>query len=276
MVFRLLALGCLLMSLASCFQPQEGCTDIEATNYDVNADKDCEKPCCTYPALKIDLKQLYDTLNFVEGVTYVNDQGQPFKLRSVSFYLSEFQLFKSSSAFSVSDTVSMLTFAASGQDSVRELFTDDFMLIRRNSTGLSVGSFRTSGVYESFQCRLGLGNTARRVIAAAAPTGHPLQIQADSLWHGKDQGYVFLQVVVSDTTANAALDTFSLKQSDIGDLKILSSGLNFTQKPGFDLTISMEADFKKMLNGVDWSSGDKSVQKSRIALNLPGVFRVVQ
>ena len=41
-----------VLSLTACFEPQEGCTDIAATNFDASADENCTD-CCTYPKLQL-------------------------------------------------------------------------------------------------------------------------------------------------------------------------------------------------------------------------------
>jgi hypothetical protein len=265
-----------IVGASGCFQPKEGCLDLEATNLDVEADKKCEA-CCTYPLLRLDVQQVYDTLTFVEGNVYNNDLNQVFRLRSVAFYLSDFQLFKNATLFQVTDTIALKTYGNSVSDTIAKTFFDDFLLVRRNSSNLAIGSFRATGLFDQLRFRLGLTTAAQQVIAPAAPAGHPLQTQADSLWYGRDAGFVWLQVVVSDTAAAAVPDTISLTQADLMDAQFqTAAGQNFQHDAGFDFILRLKADYRKMLLGVDWSSNDKTAWKSRIVANLPNVFSVYQ
>ena len=58
-ITRLAPILLYLLSLTSCFEPQEGCLDISAVNFDASADKDCDKSgcACIYPKLQVAVDQ---------------------------------------------------------------------------------------------------------------------------------------------------------------------------------------------------------------------------
>ncbi len=265
----------IIFCLTACFEPQEGCQDIAATNFDASADEQCSD-CCTYPKLQLEVVQRYDTLTFLENRPYQASNGQWFVLKSVSLYLSDFQLFQNGESFMVSDTVGLRTYAPTGSDTLREIFTDDFVLVRRTPLVNEVGTFRNDGVFEKVRFRLGLDADAQRVIPRLAPAGHPLRIQSDSLWHERAAGFVFAQVIVArDTITGTIPDTLALTQADLPDFFLEGTGA-FVHETGYNFTIKLTADHKKLLDGIDWTTGDISAWKVRIAANMQDAFSVSQ
>lgn len=276
MQIHLPILLCCVLSLSACFEPQEGCRDIAATNFDASADRDCEVECCTYPNLQIGVVQHYDTLTYVENQAYPDVNGRPFILRSVAFYLSDFQVFQQGNSYAVTDTVGLFTLPLTGTDTLREIFTDDFVLVRRGPLVNPVGTFRNDGSFESIRFRLGLDDRAQRVVPSKSPTGHPLYTQPDSLWHGRTEGFVFMQIVVArDTAAGTPSDTISLKKADINNFIFDAPG-PFLHETGYNFNILLDVDHKQLLNGIDWTTGDISTWKSQIVANLPATFSVSQ
>ncbi len=273
--FQFLILAC-APAFAACYEPVEGCLDIEATNFNAAADNDC---CCEYPKLILETVQRYgsDTVQYLPDSLYLNDAGQIFRIKSVVFYLSEIQVFQSGDAYSVSDTVQLQTYSAFGNDTLEEAFTDDFLLIRRTPVDNPVGDFRPSGAFDKAKIRLGLSDDAQRVIPALAPSGHPLRIQGDSLWYGPSAGYVFLQaVVVRDSMQATKPDTLAFTGADLPNFFIEKNGSYLHQSGGYDFRLKLGIDYKKMFEGIDWTSGDIPAWKSQVAANLPSVFSISQ
>ena len=273
-IFRLIFLACLAAGLPSCFEPRDGCLDIEATNFDASADKNC---CCEYPKLVIETVQRFDTLQYLPDSLYPGAGGKLFRLKSVVFYLSDFQLFQNGGIYAVGDSVRLKTYAPVGNDTIGQTFTDDFLLVRRVPVDNPVGDFRTAGTFEKISFRLGLSPDARRAIPQLAPAGSPLRVQADSLWYGRDAGYVFMRaIVVRDSTAATRPDTLAFTKADIDDFFIESTGNFVHASGGYDFRLKLTVDYKKMFEGLDWASGNISTWKSQIVANLPNVFRVSQ
>lgn len=258
----------------ACFEPKKACLDIDATNFDASADEDC---CCEYPQLLMNAVQRYDTLQYLPDSLYAGTDGRLFRIKKVIFYLSDFQLFQNGGIVMVSDSVNLKTYAATGNDTISRTFTDDFVLVRRTPVENSVGDFRPGGTFEKIRFRLGLSPEAERVIPQLAPSAHPLRIQSDSIWYGRDAGYVFLQaIVVRDSMAATRPDTLSFTKSELSDFFIEQTSSFIHQSGGYNFTLTLTVDYKKMFEGVDWTTGDISTWKSKIATNLPNVFSVSQ
>ncbi len=263
-----------MSGLASCFEPQEGCLDVEATNFDAAADKDC---CCEYPKLRIETVQRFDTLQYLPDNVYPGAGGKLFRIKGVVFYLSEFQLFQNGSIYSVSDSVQLQTYAPVGTDTIKKTFTDDFLLVRRIPVDNPVGDFRPAGTFEKVRFRLGLSPDAGRIIPKLAPAGSPLRVQADSLWYGRDAGYVFLRAIIArDSMASTKPDTLAFTKADLDDFFVQNTVNLVHPSGGYDFTLKLTVDYKKMFEGLDWTTGDILTWKSQIVANLPNVFSVSQ
>ncbi len=267
--------SCLLLLVqTACFEPKEGCLDIGATNFDASADQDC---CCQYPQLVLEVIQRFDSLNFTENAVYPAPlNNHLFRLKSVAFYLSDFQLVQNGVPYAVDDTVQLRAFGPGSPDTVTETLTDDFLLIRRLPFSHEVGSFRPDGAFQEVRIRLGLTEAAGRTIPRLAPVGHPLRTQPDSLWHGPGTGYIFAQIVLArDTFSTTLPDTISFSRADLGNL-FLTTTAAVTHQTGTDLNLNLLADYKPLFAGVDLTTGDKALWKTQMAANLLAVFRVYQ
>lgn len=261
-----------LLFFAACYEPREGCLEIEATNFDASADKNC---CCTYPEFKLTLLPRFDTLVWKPDTAYEYAPGQWFRLRQAVFYLSGFQLEKQGELLNVSDTINLSIWGAAG-DTTKQVFVNDFELFRRTVVNYSIGSFRPSGTFESVRFRLGLSDSAQQVIPTLVPEGHPLRLQNENLWLDRTSGYAALQLVLTrDTFSTTAPDTLFFSRPDFSSLSFQQNG-PFQHESGFDFTLNLTADFREMFRNVDLSGGDKSVWKTQIIANLPQVFRVTQ
>ncbi len=276
-ITRLAPILLCLLSLTSCFEPQEGCLDISAVNFDASADKDCDKSgcACIYPKLQVAVDQRYDTLPYRRDSTYLGTNGKLFRLHDVAFYLSDFQVFKSTDAFTVSDTLGLRAFSPTGNDTLRPVFRNDFQLVRLETQTYAVGTFRESGTFSKVKIRLGLDADANRVIPKLAPISHPLARQPDSLWQGKNAGFVFLKVVVGRDVQSTVRDTLTFTQADVGNFFINASGA-FVHLDGVDFRLRLRADYQQLLGNIDWTTGDKSTWKQKIITNLSNVFSVSQ
>lgn len=261
----------LLLFFAGCYEPVKGCLDLTATNFDANADEDC---CCKYPELQLSISQSYGGQAYKEGDIYKDVDGGLFKLNSVTFYLSGFEVLQTGRSYSVADTIGLWTQPAGTSAPVRRLFTDDFLLVRRTSVTNALGVFRHEGTFDGLRMRLGLADSVLSVLPARAPSGHPLATQSDSIWRSP-QGFVFMQIVVHrDTFSTTAPDTLSFFSKDLPDCIIEGKGLSVSKELGKNVIFTLTADYAQLLKNISWTTGDKTAWKRQILSNIKGSFSV--
>lgn len=268
---QLVVLSVMAGYFTSCFDPKEGCLDPAAVNFLAGADKDC---CCRYPQLVITTDQVFDTLDFQKDALYPDGQGHYFRILSIVFYLSEFQLYKNAQAFPLGDSTEFKIYNPGYSDTLEQTFTDDFVLIKRVPLDNPVASFRETGDFDGVQFRLGISDKASYIIPALTPANHPLRPQTEALYQNHD--YVFLQAVVAADTSSAALpDTLNFTRSDLGDYYVTDNG-SFHHEPAFNFNLVLHADWARLFAGVNWTTRDIPAWKARMIANLPGTFTVTQ
>lgn len=266
-----------LLGATGCEPPTRGCLDIEATNLDVSADAPCEDGCCVYPQLILTVNQEYDGSIWRPDTAYQNDLGQWFRVRSIAFYLSDFSFYQNGIPYGVADSLRMQTFGVQ-EDTINQAFATDVLLIRRIPTEYKVGTFRESGVFEQFECRLGLSASRNRVISGLAPGGHPLARQADSLWLNPQDQFVWMQmVVVKDSAQTTLADTLRFTAADFGgQAPFLQRMTWLEQETGFDFRINLTVNYYELFKGINFANSDQTVWKSKIISNLSTSFDVSQ
>ncbi len=271
--FHLLGLSAMFF-LFQCEPPSRGCLDVEATNLELSADRPCEDNCCTYPKLMIAFNQEFDGQVWKPDTAYANNLGHWFVISKASFYFSDFMLSKGNNQYTTADSVELKWL--NGGDTSKQYFRNDFMLGRRIPLEYAVGTFRESGIFDGFQCHLGLDETANKVISTKTPSGHPLNKQPDSLWLNNTDRFVWLQLIVKkDTMANTPLDTLRFTANDFGGqpYPIVRSG-SFEHLTGINFNIGMTVDFAALFKGINLANIGQAAEKAKILDNLGSTFVV--
>lgn len=80
--------GCLVF-LVSCNTKVDGCLDIAAENFDLEADRQCES-CCRYPSMSLLLTQRWGDSNFQTSNTLYDINQKPYYIRDLKYILSSF------------------------------------------------------------------------------------------------------------------------------------------------------------------------------------------
>jgi hypothetical protein len=247
--------ACCMAGLSTCYTPREGCLDIAASNFDATADENC---CCVYPNLRLQVEQVFDTLNFIENRIYQTGNTY-FRIKNVVFYLSDFELVQNSLVYRVSDTVVLSVFNAPG-DTVKTTFLDDFLLLRRENIDNAIGVFPPTGTFEKIRFRIGLNTSANTTLPSRAPTGHPLAPQNDTLWRGNIDKFVFAKMIVSgDTSASAIPDTLRFTAADLPNI-IFEQNTTLEHEPGYDFIVGLKIDYKVLFQNVDWSAPASAIK----------------
>lgn len=264
--------------LASCESPTRGCLDIEATNLDVSADKPCKDDCCTYPDLICNISQVFDGETWKQDDVDTNDLGQVFRIKDVAFYLSGFQLSKAGVDYFTTDSVAMKVFGPGTGDTLDARFRDDYVLVRRFPVAQAVGQFKTSGIFDQFNCNLGLLPDANNVVPRYAPLAHPLAKQNDSLWLNRNDKFVWMQIIlVKDALSVTLPDTLRFTAADFGGVPYkISKPTALEHVTGFDFNFILLVDYARMFSGVDFANTGSAAWKSRILANLSTTFDVLQ
>jgi hypothetical protein len=261
--------------VAGCYEEQEGCLDIEATNFDVDADNPCQD-CCDYPTLSLSIlhKPLTTdtTRNFNLNTVYQlpHDTNQLLKVKKVWFYLSDLQLIKAGGqVVDVLDTVEVGYSMVPG-DTLYKTITDNFAYLLRSSLSeKNIGAIRTEGFFEGIQFRIGLPDESRDYVPSTLPNGHPLNFQADSLnWTEEDKyAYQYWEFYRDTADIDSTVMRITAPYSEF--IQLYNA---FEIRKGFDIRITLRIDYLELWRGVDPKNMSTDEIRDILVSNLASAF----
>ncbi len=271
--FSLLLL--VIVLLTACYEPQEGCLDVTATNFEADADDECPD-CCQYPFLKLMLTHTMGDTSLTLGGIYQNpmDPDQYFKLINARFYLSDLKLVRSDGTLrGVNDQISLTVLDDQGIDETISV-EDNFNLISRTSFNLTLGDFRAPANYDSLKFYVGIPQPANSADPSLVTTDHPLQADA-SLHSTRTEGYVFMDLLLTRDSLPVT-DTLSLKIQ--GDQNLIGVALENVQtvNPGFDAEISLTIDYLEWFRGINFAVDTEAEMIDKIVNNAANAFSINQ
>ncbi len=260
----------LLCICSACFEPQEGCLDVLATNYDVSADEPCAD-CCEYPKLTLEVEHMMGDTSLRYGDPYSLDAVHFFKMARIRFYISDLRLERA--GLSVGSTDSLQLELGLGTARVLQSIEDNFALIQRNRFSFGLGRFQEIGTFDSLRFQVGVGLPANTADPADLPGGHPLAPQTDSMHWSLDSGYIYNQVLLLRDTF-ASTDTTWLS---IGFPKNLVEVVLPYGRPvtlGFDVVVPLRIDYMEWLEGINFVADTEEQMIAKIVNNTAKAFNI--
>ncbi len=243
--------------IVSCSRPNENCLDINATNYDVTAEVQCET-CCNYPNLTINFSAIFqgEPLSLNQFI-YENDFGETYGIVSGRFILSNFLLIDSEgNDFRIRDSLLLST---TGSDSL--YFRKDFVYISElaNRT-YTMGLFPVQNEYRKIGFNLGLSGDACSINLFEVPDNENLgrglrglfdpDTPPDSLMYFSAR----IEVLVDTSEASMQTKILYLPLCDIDMRNELETFIGGTS--GFDLAIPLRLDLNEVLKNIQFSTLD--------------------
>jgi hypothetical protein len=238
-----------LFTITSCYQKQEGCLDIRATNFDLDADIPCED-CCEYPDLRLKFlhrEVLPDTINnigYADSV-YFDGAANAFRINSLKYYVSNIRLLASDgSEAAVNETIDIAT------PNGIITFIDDFLLVNGSlGSALTAGSFSTIKTFDKIRIFVGLDSDLQSVDPTTLPDDHVLAINQDTSMYDIQNGMYFLgnHEIFRDTTAIDTVPRSVAIPMFYGPVELTLDFPEAVSLPeGFDMEITLQ------VNVPDW------------------------
>ncbi len=267
--FFLFLLVCFLFS--DCTETVEGCLNINAPNFDVEADEPCEN-CCDSSELTLafihkinpDTEKVTMQLNQVYRI--FEDDSFGIAVNKFHFYLTGFKFTKSNGETITTTTqtqVSTSPFAAIG---------NNHAFISRNDVGgENLGRFEPNGIFEKIEFNFGLENDNNLLHPdSLLGTGHAFGWQADSTNWSENGRYSFLRLEYSRYQDTVLLDSIepSVIQIASPNLQLLQIDSIFELKSGLNTRLTLEMDYNLLWNEIDFQNDTEETIKDRIILNI--------
>lgn len=249
-----------ILLFVNCADRKEGCLDVLAVNFDVEAETEC---CCNYPTLNVRINFLNNGEVFSPFDTLTNTIGQSIILHHWISRFHNLQLENStSSSFQISERIDVNGFSSP--------FVNDFLQVRTNTFLYPVGTMEFSGLMDSLALQIGLLNNANSIDPNSLQVDHPLRLGSDSLWDASD-GYATHHLryhIIGQSSKEVSI------YNDEGATPI-KIGYPITFENGISQTIELDLELTDVINGIDFVGDSPGVIRSKLALNFSSALSLV-
>ena len=230
----------LSVALFSCYEYKNGCLDQLATNYDNEADLDCDE-CCTYPNITISAGHyITPDTTFVADTILENNFNQKYIIKSAYFVLNDFQ-------FTIDDqTIQVIdTFECSNDENEDMRFeTDDYIIARNNQVLHTVGMIREVGTLSRIQCQLGVTDNC-----LPSDNDHILA-KNDSLFANN----LFTHLVINIVHGVELDQKRSFKLQGDDEVIQIDNNIEIIKSPRTPTNINMIIRYDQVLNHIDFEN----------------------
>ncbi len=277
-IVKFLTLLLTIVSLAACFEPEEGCLDIEATNFQLSADRGCSKDAqsscfCTYPAISLQITQVFDKSTFNTNQVYQTSAGENIRIADIQFYMSDIQLVLADGQVAATlDTITLTI--TEGDQEKNKISLDDFHLITPNSQRISsLITSDESGEFTQLQFSIGIKSPESTTTPASMKrTNHVLAI--DSMYQAPE-GYVFNRISLQPDTTSTEKMLIQLREVD-GLSRIILDLTPLNKQPGKDISIeTLQINHAKWFDGINFAENTQDEVRRKIVTNTTNVFSIL-
>lgn len=269
----------IVLLMSACYDPTEGCLDIEATNYDVSADDPCPT-CCKYPSISLQVQHnvvlptLPDTSFSMKYATKYQspfDTNHFFFIDRSRFFISNLKLVRASGEeVGVTDSI-WLPLTSGDSIFVENNFSKHDRDIFQAAT---IGTVRTVGTFSGLKFTLGLPQQiVQEVWIDTLAAGHPLAVENDSLSYDKTTGIIPNHLIIRpDTLDDTQPIDFRFK-----DPKQLSLDFSqpFSVERGFNIKLVVRLNYMTLFGNIDFKNDTPDVMRAKIDSQLTNAFSVV-
>jgi len=214
----------------------EGCLDINASNFDLNADRACTD-CCTYPSLFLTLSQKWADSNFFLTDTLLDIHDHPYRINDLKYYLSSWAWFGTDQQWYTVDSAQITC----NGNVIR--YTPDITLIDATQFNYTLGTFHQSPDIDSIRFLFGLAETFGCLNDTTAPV---ILSDKSPLWDKTLQSLATVRLVLQPDISSPDLDTLFIHSSQ--DIR-----MDYDQElqPGFSTTLNLTVDYSKWFANAD-------------------------
>jgi hypothetical protein len=266
----------LLSLLVGCYEPREGCLDVNATNYNVEADRPCPDDCCVYPQLRLNFlhRMVYpDTsVNLVyRDSVYFDGAGNAFRINLIRYYISALHLVRpNGEEVGVTEMLEVKTPRERG-DTLVEMVENNFAVINPGDfRPIVLGTTRTQGEFSKIKFTLGIEGAPNRSLPQAFPPNHPLARQ--DMYFDRDSGYVFNRLELFRVPTPGDTIRSLIRIGTPENLRVVEIPVPFYLDPGFHTRLLFKVDYRRWFRDVDLARDDERVIAAKIVNNLTDAF----
>jgi hypothetical protein len=266
-----------LFLFVGCYEPKEGCLDLEATNYDVSADDPCPN-CCKYPVLSLlfqhhiapaNQPDTSMTIFYNKKYQSVLDTNHYFYFDRGRFFISDLKLVREDGLeIGVQDSFWLPLL---GGDSV--YLEDNYSKHDREIfAAANLGTVRTDGQFTGVKFLLGLSPTVQQAWVDTLTAGHPLAAENDSLSYLDGVGYLPVHLSIRPDTLPGTLPI------DFVFTEGKQISLDFEQPTsidrGFNIKLTLRMNYMTLFRDIDFKNDSEAVMREKIDSQLSNAISV--
>ena len=269
--------GILIHLVSSCYEPEAGCLDANATNYDLDADDPCGD-CCTYPKMLINFEHKIfrndqlENINFGDSV-YTDGAGHSFSFNDIQFYISDVGIVdKQNNIIGVQETVS---FVPAGETEAVTV-SDNIQLVNPKSFRAStMGTFNASDEYEHILISIGVSPSLNQADTSSFDLDHPLAPQTPNMYSGVDESYIFTYIdLIIDPLGEAIPKTIRV----VGNQQFLPFSFQnaFFLDKGLNLEIVFRINYLGWFSEIDLKNDSSEDIIQQLSANIPNSISLIR
>ncbi len=266
--------------LSGCYEDRKGCLDPRATNFDIDADRECDG-CCVYPQLRLVFEHKLSpdsTANLTYNTeVYKDGVGNEFRVKDIQFYVSDARLVREDGTEVYPTDSLKVSVQPPGDIAQAAKISNNVALINRNNfTPAAMGRFITTGNFTKIRFTVGLKGLLNQVVPTSLPdslVNHPLENTA--MYISADSGFIFnrLQLFTTAAPTDTIFTTFKIRNPEFADIE-LPLGTNVLE--GFNIQVVIRINYLKWLAGVDLKNDNPATVATKITHNLQNAFSVTR
>ncbi len=224
-----------------CQTPNSGCTDVNATNFDVTASKQIEPNNCTYPKIVLQFVSYWDSTRLNPSTIYALGNGDSVQVINSQLYFSNVQLTSSENKI-IPITDSLLIYRSNDSLNVPQ----NIFLNNLNTVEYALFSLNTVQKYIGFQFNTGLDIKSQQAVAKRNPATSPLTTQGVAMYDTTNAKYYFQRMTLGRHGKNLN-DTVTL----IGQQSFnLNYSISATTTKGFSLRVPLQIKYATLFKGL--------------------------
>jgi hypothetical protein len=248
-----------LLSNTGCNTRIQGCLDVNADNFNLNAEQSCND-CCTYPSVALSLTQKWGERNYANTDTLYDINGHAYRINSLEYFLSEWSWVDDKGIRYHVDSVNVSC------DDGDLTYSPDNLLIDAEQFNYTMGEIRQAPSIDSLRFVFGLNQDFSCLDAAY--TGTPPELTDQSpLWNSQSGSLESMRLIIQQDIAVESYDTIF-----ISDKAISTLAYPFDFTPGEDSQFMLTVDYSIWFQDVN-SANPASFRTSLISNFGGGISR---
>jgi hypothetical protein len=251
--------------IISCYEHEKGCRDINALNFSVSADEECDDNCCTYPNVEFIVNFIYKNSVIDTSTYFPITAGDSIRLKSAKIFFSDFSFSDESGNREPVYYTNLLGISTNGVTEYKEI-NSSVIKVKPENSKYAAGTMRTLFRPNTLMFQFGLNDMVNFAMNDKLTTSSPLYSKStDSMFVDNNQGYYFFKINIQDKKNPLNLKKIVALKPPKNISFSFSSEFNFSLRQTHQIKINI--DLEKLFSEVHLSDSQLSI-RDKILKNI--------